>query len=108
MSDAPIADAPASSAAPAPQKPKRKPIADERASIKADLADLISAAGDKLPPSDEVEALAARCDSAGVRRQVADVLRNALLESGDVAKASLRLALAECDRTSADYPNPKG
>lgn len=104
MSDAP--EVPSSSAAipdPAP-KVKRKSAADAKAEIKADLADLLK--GDELPDRSEVEALIARCESAGVRRQVPDVLRNALLEVGDVAKASYRLALAECDRGPADYPKP--
>lgn len=75
--------------------------------VKADVKALAEAAQPGKVDADAVRALANRCESLGVRRQVADVLRNALVEDGEAQCASLRLAAAECDRADSDYPKAR-
>jgi hypothetical protein len=93
---------PTPDAAPAPEA-EIKPLAKCKLDVKA----LAEAAKPGAIDAEDVRALANRCESAGLRRQVADVLRNALTESGEVQCASLRLAAAECDRHEDDYPKAR-
>jgi hypothetical protein len=84
-------------------EPKIKPLAKCKLDVKA----FAEAAKPGAVDAEEVKALANRCESAGCRRQVADVLRNALTEAGETQCASLRLAAAECDRPDDDYPKAR-